>query len=94
MRAAREIHAQRAETADEVLIQLDTIASRDIAALAQLERAGSRTGTGGLVLLATVQRAPSFGAPPPLEEPTDVRGGAVRAATSSSLLYTSDAAAE
>ena len=42
MRAAREIHAQRAETADEVLIQLDTIASRDTSALAQLERAGAR----------------------------------------------------
>ena len=41
MRAAREIHAQRAETADEVLIQLDTIASRDTAALTQLERAGA-----------------------------------------------------
>ena len=47
MRAAREIHAQRAETADEVLIQLDTIASRDTAALAQLERAGGRLLASG-----------------------------------------------
>ena len=47
MRAAREIHAQRAETADEVLIQLDTIASRDTSALAQLERAGGRLLSSG-----------------------------------------------
>ena len=33
MRAAREIHAQRAETADEVLVQLDSIGGRDTAAL-------------------------------------------------------------
>ena len=47
MRAAREIHARRAETADEVLIQLDSIASRDTAALTQLERAGARLLASG-----------------------------------------------
>ena len=47
MRAAREIHAQRAETADEVLIQLDSIATRDTGALTQLERAGARLLAGG-----------------------------------------------
>ena len=47
MRAAREIHAQRAETADEVLVQLDSIATRDSSALAQLERAGARLLAGG-----------------------------------------------
>ena len=47
MLAAREIHAQRAETADEVLIQLDTIGGRDTAALTQLERAGARLLASG-----------------------------------------------
>ena len=47
MRAAREIHAQRAETADEVLVQLDSIATRDTSALAQLERAGARLLASG-----------------------------------------------
>ena len=49
MRAAREIQAQRAETAEtaEVLVQLDSIATRDTSALAQLERAGARLLASG-----------------------------------------------
>ena len=55
MRAAREIHAQRAETADEVLVQLDSIATRDTSALAQLERAGARLLASGSLTTPALQ---------------------------------------
>ena len=47
MRAARDIHAQRAGTADEVLVQLDTVAGRDTNALRHLEEAGARLLASG-----------------------------------------------